>query len=471
MRPPPFFSSALHRRSPDEPAFMQWYKDWATRTGLSEDPDDPAHQYDYREAFRRGIEPELDEASMEWHWPSVLKMPDHPNRFVDGVDTITGERVGGEDEEPLGRPQEAAPPQPAGLLERIADSMSDMGYGGGEEAKRAALRRALGAMGSRMAAGALKEGTAAIAPAISAGFDAYGGGLEEQRARRDLEEKQAQAAQGDQVQQDYMRALTEQIQGKPGAAAEEARRKLRERMALVAERRAVLETLAPEQAKLMAPFVGSEKWDEYLFKVTGDKPKEDGGFTLGEGQVRYDAEGNVIARGPAKTFAPDRGGDAWGSGKLITRGSETIVVYPDGTKRSIHTFEGGGADPMPQIRQMAQSLFNARVERADGPMKKTPDGSEILDSEAVYRDSFSKAVKMYEDQMKEMRRPAPGAGGAGNPNIAQANHILNQTVADLRDGAGEAEILAALRRVPNLYGYTPETYLKKAKELARSRRP
>jgi GNAT superfamily N-acetyltransferase len=73
----------------DEDGFMRWYSGWASKTGLSPDPDDPRHHYDYRKAYSVGAEPEIAEDGM-WHWPSEFKAQDHPNRYVDGQDTITG---------------------------------------------------------------------------------------------------------------------------------------------------------------------------------------------------------------------------------------------------------------------------------------------------------------------------------------------------------------------------------------------
>jgi hypothetical protein len=69
----------------DEAKFQAWYKEQAKKTGINENPDDPAHKYDYRAAYKAGVGPGKD-----GHWPSQFKALDHPNRFVDGIDTITG---------------------------------------------------------------------------------------------------------------------------------------------------------------------------------------------------------------------------------------------------------------------------------------------------------------------------------------------------------------------------------------------
>ncbi len=70
----------------DEQTFQTWYADRAQRLGLSANPDDPQHFYDYRAAFRAGAEP--DHAG---HWPSTFKREGHPRLIVDGLDTRTGQ--------------------------------------------------------------------------------------------------------------------------------------------------------------------------------------------------------------------------------------------------------------------------------------------------------------------------------------------------------------------------------------------
>jgi|GEM_PF-4167405 len=75
----------------DEPEFRDWYTRVADTTGLDPNPDDPRHMYDYRAAFRAGVEPEYNEEDGKYHWDSRFKSDDHPNRFVGGIDTKTGE--------------------------------------------------------------------------------------------------------------------------------------------------------------------------------------------------------------------------------------------------------------------------------------------------------------------------------------------------------------------------------------------
>jgi hypothetical protein len=80
--------SARRPLSPREEAnFQRWYRVWADSAGLDPDPDNPLHKYDYRGAFLAGAKPEIDPGDGLYHWPSEFKADDHPNRFVDGVDT------------------------------------------------------------------------------------------------------------------------------------------------------------------------------------------------------------------------------------------------------------------------------------------------------------------------------------------------------------------------------------------------
>lgn len=65
-----------------EQSFRNWYGQY---NWLDPNPDAPEHQYDYRKAFEAGASPGPDR-----HWPSEYKLAGHPNRFVDGEDTITG---------------------------------------------------------------------------------------------------------------------------------------------------------------------------------------------------------------------------------------------------------------------------------------------------------------------------------------------------------------------------------------------
>jgi GNAT superfamily N-acetyltransferase len=72
----------------DEAEFQSWYKGKAKQLNLDEDPDNPAHFYDYRAAYVAGAEPDNT-----GHWPSTFKMPGHPRMVVDGVNTKTGKKV------------------------------------------------------------------------------------------------------------------------------------------------------------------------------------------------------------------------------------------------------------------------------------------------------------------------------------------------------------------------------------------
>jgi hypothetical protein len=71
----------------EEAEFQRWYKGWAQRAELDPNPDSPLHKYDYRGAFKAKEEPQVDSGDGLYHWSSRFKDPDHPNRYVNGVDT------------------------------------------------------------------------------------------------------------------------------------------------------------------------------------------------------------------------------------------------------------------------------------------------------------------------------------------------------------------------------------------------
>lgn len=90
---PPVKPATPPRAAPAEEEFQRWYKGWAAKAGIDPNPDSPQQKYDYRAAFRAGVEPEINAADGLYHWPSEFKADDHPNRFVDGVDTKTGKSI------------------------------------------------------------------------------------------------------------------------------------------------------------------------------------------------------------------------------------------------------------------------------------------------------------------------------------------------------------------------------------------
>lgn len=69
----------------EEQNFQNWYKNYAKEFGLDSNPDNPEHHYDYRAAYKSGLGPDKT-----GHWDSRFKSLDHPNRFVNGVDTREG---------------------------------------------------------------------------------------------------------------------------------------------------------------------------------------------------------------------------------------------------------------------------------------------------------------------------------------------------------------------------------------------
>jgi hypothetical protein len=64
-----------------------WYREFESEEGGPPKLNDP--DYNYRKAWRSGMRPKRDENDKRYHWPSRFKGENHPNRFVNGVDTIT----------------------------------------------------------------------------------------------------------------------------------------------------------------------------------------------------------------------------------------------------------------------------------------------------------------------------------------------------------------------------------------------
>ncbi len=65
--------------------FNDWYDLVKTLNRLSDDPYDLRHHYDYEAAYKAGAK-----VGPGGHLPSRFKAAGHPERFVGGVDTITG---------------------------------------------------------------------------------------------------------------------------------------------------------------------------------------------------------------------------------------------------------------------------------------------------------------------------------------------------------------------------------------------
>ena len=74
----------------EEQQFREWYGALAGVQGLSPDPDDPQHFYDYRSAFRKRARPDAG-----GHMPSTFKTLGHPASVVGGFHVKTGQRVPG----------------------------------------------------------------------------------------------------------------------------------------------------------------------------------------------------------------------------------------------------------------------------------------------------------------------------------------------------------------------------------------
>lgn len=64
---------------------LPWYKQFVQNYG--EEPNLNAPEYDYRAAYKAGVVPQIYPADGLYHWDSKFKSANHPNRYVNGIDT------------------------------------------------------------------------------------------------------------------------------------------------------------------------------------------------------------------------------------------------------------------------------------------------------------------------------------------------------------------------------------------------
>lgn len=69
--------------------FGKWYERISKKYGLNSNPDSPKHHYNYRKFYYDGGR----SPDSSGHFPSKYKTKDHPNRVINGVDTITNKPV------------------------------------------------------------------------------------------------------------------------------------------------------------------------------------------------------------------------------------------------------------------------------------------------------------------------------------------------------------------------------------------
>jgi len=64
----------------DESYFRSWFRKWASRTGVNQDPDHRDSKYDYRAAWKAKATPEWDEDTETYTWPEEFKT-DKPVKY------------------------------------------------------------------------------------------------------------------------------------------------------------------------------------------------------------------------------------------------------------------------------------------------------------------------------------------------------------------------------------------------------
>ena len=65
-----------------EEEFLKWFSERASKSGINPNPYEPEHYYDYKAAYKAGIEPTYNENLKKWKWPSEFKHDLHPDRYI-----------------------------------------------------------------------------------------------------------------------------------------------------------------------------------------------------------------------------------------------------------------------------------------------------------------------------------------------------------------------------------------------------
>lgn len=278
----------------------------------------------------------------------------------------------------------AGPPPPSGLLERIADRMSGLGYGGGEEERRAALRRALMVGGANLLGNSMKKGLGGLPEAMAAGMGGYDEGLQEQAVmRRQREQDDLQRSQVER-QERYADAQIEQMEEGRKAKQTEFQEAIRARAEMVKQRRDALESLPPEQRDRLLPMLGSDEFDKAYLDVTAppDPEKRVPGFELSPGQDRYELVDGKWTKIASKAPLPKEGGSEkppWASGRFayVHKGNQYVKVdKATDTVTPIYTFTGTGADKDAAAIAVARDMAKYQVENwtpGPGVTEKPPD--------------------------------------------------------------------------------------------------
>ena len=159
--------AAMDGYTPEEADFQfgiratPWFSEFTQQHG---EPNLNDPNYDYRAAWKAGARPDVrDPGDSQYHWPSQFKGPEHPNRFVDGIDTITGQ--------PMTDPQMAQQAREAAAATQRSNYTSAMARP--QESNR--LTKVAGAVGSLPYA----IGSLAAAPGQTMSDNPYQPGTEE----------------------------------------------------------------------------------------------------------------------------------------------------------------------------------------------------------------------------------------------------------------------------------------------------
>ncbi len=73
----------------EEAKFQEWYKGHSSKNKINPDPDTPEHYYDYRGAWKEGMQ-----GDERGHLPDTFKTPGHPTFSVESTYYRPGMKAG-----------------------------------------------------------------------------------------------------------------------------------------------------------------------------------------------------------------------------------------------------------------------------------------------------------------------------------------------------------------------------------------
>ena len=198
------------------------------------------------------------------------------------------------------------------------------------------------------------------------------------------------------------------------------------------------------------------------YKTVFGSPKSSEGFTLGEGQTRYDAQGNVVAGGGTGTpGATNPAVDSWV--KLINDGRAKLSDVPNTILNQVAAGLGqapAGSDPKAQY---ALNQANTAITGIDTALSLLQNPNEMNLSETAFGravggvvpggsvanlDAALETVKALVgfDALQKMRESSPTGGALGNITERELS-FLQSVQGSLNTMQGTEQLVATIGRI------------------------